>query len=291
MGQSAQQMYNQAVQQNMAMGLSAAEAQNRAAQQAFQQQAAIQELQNQALAQNQAAAMQQYQAQLARQAQGFGQQMDLAGLYNASLAAQQQSALQQAQAAAALQAQGYNKAQAAAAFQNAQRQAALQEQLALRSQPLNEIAAIMGGAQVQMPQFQAYQGADVAAAPIFGATQAAGNFAQQNYANQVAAQNAQMGLYGALAGMAGTALGGPFGGALGTKLFGGGAAPTPSDRRLKSNVVRVGTHSLGIGIYEYDIFGERQRGVMADEVEAVKPEAVTTHPTEGYKMVYYGMLS
>jgi hypothetical protein len=217
--QASQQAYNQAVQQNMAMGLSAAEAQNRAAQQAFQQQGTIQELQNQALAQNQAAAMQQYQAQLGRQAQGFGQQMDLAGLYNASLAAQQQSALQQAQAAAALQAQGYNQSQGAAAFQNAQRQAALQEQLALRSQPLNEIAAIMGGAQVQMPQFQAYQGADVAAAPIFGATQAAGQFAQQNYANQVAAQNAQMGLYGSLAGMAGTALGGQFGGALGQRLF------------------------------------------------------------------------
>jgi len=208
MGQSAQQMYNQAVQQNMAMGLSAAEAQNRAAQQAFQQQAAIQELQNQALAQNQAAAMQQFQAQMGRQAQGFGQQMDLAGLYNASLAAQQQSALQQAQAAAALQSQGFNQAQAAAAFQNAQRQAALQEQLALRAQPLNEIAAIMGGAQVQMPQFQAYQGADVAAAPIFGATQAAGQFAQQNYANQVAARNAQLGLYGDLFGTIGGLAGG-----------------------------------------------------------------------------------
>lgn len=286
--QQAQQMYNQAVQQNMAMGLSAAEAQNRAAQQAFQQQGTVQELRNQALAQNQAAAMQQYQAQLGRQAQGFGQQMDLAGLYNASLAAQQQSALQQAQAAAALQAQGYNQAQGAAAFQNAQRQAALQEQLALRSQPLNEIAAIMGGAQVQMPQFQAYQGADVAAAPIFGATQAAGNFAQQNYQNQMAGYNAQMGLLGNVAGMAGTALGGQLGGAIGKGLFGGA---TPSDRRLKSNIVRVGTHPLGIGIYEYDIFGERQRGVMADEVEAVKPEAVTTHPTEGYKMVYYGMLT
>ena len=269
--QASQQAYNQAVQQNMAMGMSAAQAQNQAAQQLFQQQAATQELRNQALAQNQAAAMQQYQAQLGRQAQGFGQQMDIAGLYNAGLAAQQQSALQQAQAAAALQAQGYNQAQGAAAFQNAQRQAALQEQLALRSQPLNEIAAIMGGAQVQMPQFQAYQGAEVAPAPIFGATQAAGNFAQQNYANQVGAYNAKMGLYGNIAGAAGTAI--------------------ASDRRLKSNVVRIGTHPLGIGIYEYDIFGERQRGVMADEVEAVKPEAVTTHPTEGYKMVYYGMLS
>jgi hypothetical protein len=230
-------LYNQALQQNLAQGMGIAEARNRAQAQDFQQRLAAgqfgregqqlafqmgqsaQQAQNQALAQNQAAAMQQYQAQLGRQAQGFGQQLDLAGLYNASLAAQQQSALQQAQAAAALQAQGYNQAQGAASFQNAQRQAALQEQLALRSQPLNEIAAIMGGAQVQMPQFQAYQGADVAAAPIFGATQAAGNFAQQNYANQVAAQNAQMGLYGSLAGMAGSALGGQFGGALGQRLF------------------------------------------------------------------------
>jgi hypothetical protein len=121
-----------------------------------------------------------------------------------------------------------------------------------------------------MPQFQGYQGTQVAAAPLFAAQQAAGNFAQQNYGNQVSAYNAQMGLLSGLAGAAGTA--------------------AASDRRLKSNVVRVGTHPLGIGIYEYDIFGERQRGVMADEVEAVKPEAVTTHPTEGYKMVYYGML-
>ena len=98
----------------------------------------------------------------------------------------------------------------AAAFQNAQRQAALQEQLALRNQPLNEIAALMGGAQVQMPQFQAYQGAEVAAAPIFGATQAAGNFAQQNYSNQVAANNAKLGMYGSLLGGLGAAAGGGF---------------------------------------------------------------------------------
>jgi hypothetical protein len=74
---------------------------------------------------------------------------------------------------------------------------------------------------VQLPQFQSYQGAEVAAAPIFAGTQAAGNFAQQNYANQIARQNAQMGLYGSLAGMAGTALGGPLGGAIGKSMFGG----------------------------------------------------------------------
>jgi hypothetical protein len=58
---------------------------------------------------------------------------------------------------------------------------------------------------------------------------------------------------------------------------------------LKSNIERIGTHSLGIGIYAYDIFGERQLGVMADEVEQVKPEAVLTH-SSGFKMVNYGAL-
>ena len=83
-----------------------------------------------------------------------------------------------------------------------------------------------------------------------------------------------------------------FAGAAGTAIGGAGSIPglfAMSDRRLKSNIVRVGTHPLGIGIYEYDIFGERQRGVMADEVESVLPEAVAIHPS-GYKMVNYGML-
>ncbi len=232
--------------------------------------AAAQQAQNQALAQNQAAALQQFQAQMARQQQGFGQQMDMAGLYNAALAQQQQTALQQAQAQAALQNQAFGQAQTAAQFENQVRQQQLAEQMALRAQPLNEIAALMGGSQIQMPQFQGYQGATVAPAPIFGASQAAGNFAQQNYANQVAGYNAQM---GGLYDLAGTI----------------GGAVISSDRRLKSNIVRVGTHPLGIGIYEYDIRGERQRGVMADEVLEVMPEAVLTGD-DGYMMVNYGML-
>ena len=235
-GQSAQDAVNRAISQNFSQGLGAAGAYNAAA------------------------------------GQQFGQDMDIAGLYNASLAQNQQATLQQAQAQAALQSQGFNQAQSQANFQNAQRQAALQEQLALRQLPLNEVAAIMGGAQVQLPQFQAYQGSEVGAAPIFGATQAAGNAAQQNYANQTAAYNAKMGMYGSILGGAATGF------------------AMKSDRRLKSNIVRVGTHPLGIGIYEYDIFDRRERGVMADEVEQVKPEAVAIDPADGYKMVYYGML-
>jgi len=275
------QFANQAQAQQFAQRLAAGEFGREAQLASFQTGQAAQDAVNRAIAQNFGQGLAAQGAYNAAAGQQFGQEMDIAGLYNASLAQNQAAALQQAQAQAALQSQGFNQAQAMANFQNAQRQAALQEQLALRQLPLNEVAAIMGGAQVQLPQFQSYQGAEVAAAPIFAGTQAAGNFAQQNYANQTAAYNAKMGLYSGLAGAVGTAAGGPAG------LSG---FFTGSDRRLKSNIVRVATHPLGIGVYEYDIAGERQRGVMADEVEQVLPEAVVTR-SDGIKMVNYGMLS
>ena len=71
----------------------------------------------------------------------------------------------------------------------------------------------------------------------------------------------------------------------------------PSDPRVKENVVRVGQHPLGIGLYLFDYkpafreqWGEsRQFGVMADEVEVVLPAAVTMH-ADGYKRVNYSLL-
>lgn len=215
MSQQAQQAQNQAIAQNFAQAQAAQQAANAAQTQAFQQRAAeaefvrsgqlasfetqrtAQQMRNQAIAQNQAAAMQQYQAEMARQAQGFGQEMDLMGLYNQAINARNATALQQYQAQLGAQGQQFNQAQAEAAFRNAARTQALQEQAALRAQPLNEIAALMGGSQVQMPQFQGYTGAPVAPAPVFGAAQAQAQFAQNNYANQIAAYNAQQqGLYG-----------------------------------------------------------------------------------------------
>lgn len=71
----------------------------------------------------------------------------------------------------------------------------------------------------------------------------------------------------------------------------------PSDPSIKENVVRVGTHRLGIGLYLFDYmpefrsFGEgRQFGVMADEVERVMPAAVSIHATGDCKQVNYAML-
>jgi hypothetical protein len=70
-----------------------------------------------------------------------------------------------------------------------------------------------------------------------------------------------------------------------------------SDRSAKENIVHIGTHALGIGLYLFDYKPKyrqtwgcgRQFGVMADEVEKVMPAAVCMHP-DGYKMVYYAML-
>jgi hypothetical protein len=73
--------------------------------------------------------------------------------------------------------------------------------------------------------------------------------------------------------------------------------PVASDRNAKEHIVRIGDHPLGIGLYLFDYkpgfrdqWGHgRQFGVMAQEVEAVMPEAVSMHP-DGYRMVDYAML-
>ena len=64
---------------------------------------------------------------------------------------------------------------------------------------------------------------------------------------------------------------------------------TMSDERLKSNIVKIGDHPVGVGIYKYEIFGEPDVGVLAQELQKVHPELVHTHPS-GYLMVDYGGL-
>jgi hypothetical protein len=63
-----------------------------------------------------------------------------------------------------------------------------------------------------------------------------------------------------------------------------------SDRRLKRNIQRLGTHPRGFGIYSFEYIwgGAPQLGVMADEVVQVLPSAVKT--VGGYSAVNYGAL-
>ena len=59
-----------------------------------------------------------------------------------------------------------------------------------------------------------------------------------------------------------------------------------SDIRLKSNIQRVGTHPLGVGVYDYDIEGRRERGVMAQELLHVLPSAVSVGDDGFYRVNY-----
>lgn len=86
--------------------------------------------------------------------------------------------------------QGYGQAANNAQFGNTAIANSLQQQLALRNQPLNEITALESGSQIQMPQFQGYQGQNVAPPPIFGAAQAQNQNAMQNFGIQSAGANA-----------------------------------------------------------------------------------------------------
>ncbi|MCA1400049.1 tail fiber domain-containing protein [Bradyrhizobium sp. BRP56] len=143
--------------------------------------------------------------------------------------------------------------------------------------PLQTYSTLVNGTSPQMPNSAAVSTptTNVAGTDIAG-------LVQKNYEDQLNQSNATMGgLFG---------LGGTLGGSL---LQGigkaGGMASFFSDRRLKSDIVRIGTLENGLPVYEYTIFGGRQRGVMADEVEQVMPDAVFTHPS-GFKMVNYAAL-
>ena len=73
--------------------------------------------------------------------------------------------------------------------------------------------------------------------------------------------------------------------------------PKPSDPCVKQNIVRIGTHPLGIGLYLFEYkpgfrvndHHRRHFGVMADEVEQVMPEAVS-RDEKGIRQVDHALL-
>lgn len=140
--------------------------------------------------------------------------------------------------------------------------------LAARQNPLNEIIALMSGVQTNpinpgMPGQGQQAPTDVA------------GIYQNNYANQMAAYNAQMAAGGGL---------------LGSLASLGGAAITRwSDRRLKRDIAYSHTDESGLNWYTYEYVwgGPRQLGVMADEAPA---HAVSIDPHSGFAMVNYAAL-
>jgi hypothetical protein len=166
-------LYNQAVGQNFGQGVTANQLQNQAVAQNFGQGVTADQLYNSAVGQNFNQALAAQQANNAAQAQQFGQNLGYAQFGNQ-----------------------------AAQFNNQATQQSLAQQSALRAQPLNEILGLMGGSQIQLPQFQGYQGAQVAPAPTFAGTQAQGQQAMQNYGIQQAGNNSTMQGLTSLGGMA-----------------------------------------------------------------------------------------
>jgi len=75
--------------------------------------------------------------------------------------------------------------------------ALLQQQTAIRNQPMAELQQVRAGSQPTIPTFQGYTGSNVAAAPYMQAGQQQGNAMTNAYNQQMAQQNStQQGLFG-----------------------------------------------------------------------------------------------
>ena len=127
-----------------------------------------------------------------------------AGMGNTALQQDYQNQLAAQTAQNAAVAQNFNQQLNLAQFGNAAQQQSLEQQLALRNQPLNQITGLMSGSQIQMPQFQGYQGANIAAAPIYQGVQDTFQGQMDQYAIR---QQAKNNLTSGLMGLGGSAMG------------------------------------------------------------------------------------
>lgn len=173
------------------------------------------------------------------------------------------------------------------------RQQQISELQALQQNPLNMLNAVRTGQQMQVAS-QPQVGvsgpgsmATVAGPDMLGAAQA-------QYQGQMGAYNAQQAQQNALTsglfGLAGAGLG-----AYGMSAM--APAAVASDARIKENVVKIGKLDNGLNLYSFEYKPEykdreghgRYVGVMAQEAEKVRPDAVIDGPN-GYKMVDYRVI-
>lgn len=164
--------------------------------------------------------------------------------------------------------QNFSEEQQQSNNQNTQRQQQIAEEMQRRGFSLNEVQALLSGQQVSMPNMPSFnQNAASAATNYTGAARDQYSAAMDAYEAQ------QQQMQGLMQGASSAAM-----------MF--------SDRRLKENIVRVGTSFLNLPIYLFNyVWSPRVHlGFMADEVKLVCPEAVSTHRS-GYLMVDYARLS
>lgn len=135
----------------------------------------------------------------------------------------------------------------------------LQNQIALRQAPINEYTSLTGGSAVP---------ANASTPDISGAF-------NQQYQGQLAGYNANVASNNATTSDISSLI---------------GAAIMFSDKRMKTDIKKVGELPSGTGIYNYRFKGSpvRQTGVIAQDVEKRQPEAVFN--LGGRKAVNYGAL-
>ncbi|MGL5011793.1 MAG: tail fiber domain-containing protein [Paracoccaceae bacterium] len=141
----------------------------------------------------------------------------------------------------------------------ANRQQAIQEIVLPRNQLINETSGLAGMQQIQGPQFVNTPQTSVAPADYQRVAEA--QISAQN-AGQQRRQSAYGGLFSAI----------------GSGINAGAQMYARSDRRVKTNIRRVGRSRNGFTIYTYFYRdgGPMDWGVMAQEVEVRKPSAVAT---------------
>lgn len=156
-------------------------------------------------------------------------------------------------------------------FTNQARQQAIQEASFFQDRPLSILNALRTGNQPTMPQFgNVTAGSAINAAPIYQATRDGYDAALDRFN----IQSQQFG--GFLSGLA---------------SLGSAAVTRFSDSRLKQNIRQIGKMANGLMLYSFNYIWDKKPeiGVMADEVAAVRPEALG--PTiAGYATVNYGAL-
>jgi len=164
--------------------------------------------------------------------------------------------------------QEFNQSAANAQLANSARQQQIQQAAYLRNMPINDIAALLGtGPGVQAPEFNPVSQVGVAAPDYAGMVYKSNDIA----ANQAAqAQQARSQMLGSIFGTI-------------------GSFAAMSDKRLKTDIRRIGTLANGLATYAFKYIGDRAQrfGVMAQEVLGVIPEAVG-RDANGFMYVDYG---
>jgi hypothetical protein len=163
-------------------------------------------------------------------------------------------------------------------MQNQARQQALTDALLQRRLPMEELATLTGSPSIGSAGLGTattglnVPGSSVAPPPIMAATQAQGASDANRYASEVQGYGSKMNALGNIA-------------STGAQLY------MMSDKTLKENIVKVGQSPSGFNIYEWNYLWspERFRGVIAQEVQKIKPKAVLSN-IFGHLMVDYSKL-